>query len=168
MLEHESVDDDGVLTRVPLSFAYAARWATAMEYRLVAMGDSRALYAPRGALSHTGYYTPIIEAERTYVKVRTAVSTFSLYFTDSVLDHPVTCEVGMWGESFPEDLFQQLLLTVRDLPYSPQAIAKLIEKSDWLDLNPMYRGLPGVAGRHLSVDQLEAGGAVEKPADWDW
>lgn len=167
MLEHESVDADGVLSRTPLSHAYAGRWAKVLEYPLLAMSDVVARYGftkqPKDA-----YYTPGIEAGCTFLKVRSARSSFALYLTPEPLSGRFDCSVGMWGEPFSEDQFQALLLSVRDLPYSVQVVEKLIEKSDWLDLNPMYRGLPGVAGRHLSVDQLEAGGAVEKPANWDW
>lgn len=170
MLDYETVDDDGVLTRVPLPHAYAARWAKSLQYRLLGASDQDAYYlGKRRVKSRPGnYYDAGIEAHPTDLKVSTNASTFTLYFQTEPLSGDVSCVVGMWGDPFPEDGLEQLMLDVRDLPYSSRAIEKLIEKSDWLDANPMYRGLPGVSGKHLSVDTLEAGGATSKPANWDW
>lgn len=167
MLEFDSVDADGVLSRVPLPHAYAERWAKILKHKLFGMNGHDAYYM--GEKRKSGqYYDARIEAHSTYITVRTNDNAFAVYFHVEPLKGGVSFSAGMFGEPIPEDLFQELLMAVRDLSYSAQVAEKLIEKSDWLDLNPMFRGLPGVAGRHLSVDQLEAGGGQGKPANWDW
>jgi len=165
MLEHDTVDADGVLTRVPISFAYAERWAKILDYTLVYMSPRESVYASPHAKGKS-YYYPRIEAHPTHLKLSTATSRFTLYFHDEPIKHGVTCSVGMWGEPLPETTFQALLLSVRDLPYSAQAIAKLIEKSDWLDLNPIYRGLPGVAGQKSTPAQSADESPATRPLDW--
>lgn len=166
MLECETIDADGVLTRVPLTFSYAERWARVLGYPLVAMSDATVLYCPPHAATLKRYYIPQIDAGTTYLKVRTPVSTFALYFHEEPARGGVSCALGMWGESFNEDTLQAMMLAVTDLPYSAQAIEKLIEKSDWLDLNPMYRGLPGVAGRRETPGQSADDAPSARPMDW--
>lgn len=160
-LLHERADTDGVLLREPITFVYAARWAAKLSYTLLSMSDQRAYYAgprlstrKRNAAGY--YYEQEIEAQPISIRLATYHSTFTLYFRTDPFTRDVSCSVGMWGEPLPEDLFQRLLLAVRDLPYSAQASEKLIEKSDWLDLNPMYRGLPGIAGRRDQTPGMSA------------
>jgi hypothetical protein len=166
MLEHETVDADGVLTRVPLPFAYAQAWARVLDYHLVAMEPRSAFYAPAQATRAKKYYVPQIDAGTTYLKVRTPVSTFAVYFHEEPVRGGMSCALGMWGEALPEDGLEQMMLAVRHLPYSAQVIEKLIEKSDWLDANPMYRGLPGVAGRKETPGQSADEEPAARPLDW--
>jgi hypothetical protein len=162
MLAHETVDADGVLTRTPLGFAYASAWAKILNYPLQVMSDQRVIYHRP---DHGKYYLTEIVADHTSVRVSASLWRFTLYFQTEPLKGGVSAHVGMFGEPIPEDLFQQMMLSVRELPYSAIGIDALIEKSDFLDLNPMYRGLPGVAARKSETPGQSATEAT-RPRDW--
>jgi len=83
-----------------------------------------------------GPYDPCVTASNVDVAVKQSHSMFRLYLLDESHIH---CR--MYGEPFKDDWLFGLIEAIRPLPYSAAAGKALIDKCDWLDDNPMYRGL---------------------------
>jgi hypothetical protein len=164
MLDYDRVDADGVLSRIPLSFAYASAWAAVLGYTQTADSDQRATYSGKPVSTRSTYYHPGITADHASVRVSGPHWRFTVYLVEEPIVGGASACVGMWGEPIDEDLCQRLMLSVRHLPYSSLVSEKIIEKSDFLDENPMYRGLPGVAAKHETPGQSAT--ETARPRDW--
>jgi hypothetical protein len=163
MLEHDTVDADGVLTRVPLSFAYANAWASVLNYKLLAGSDQRLIFRGPQDVPHPHYYEAELTADTGSVRASSRAWRFTVYLMEDPFGGRASACVGMWGQPIDEDLFQDLMLSTSRLPYSALVAEKLIEKSDWLEHNPMYRGLPGVAAIGTPSQSADD---PPRPRDW--
>ena len=101
------------------------------------------------------------------VKVFLPQQMFDLYLDADVLSGEPRIHCRMEGERWSDDDLFGLCQSVNGLPHGLEAAQVLIDKAAWLDENPEYRGLPGLAKRH--DDKRADRSYVEppkRPRDW--
>lgn len=172
MLTEEQIDQGtGEITRRPLAPLYAATLAGALNWRCIYDDGARRSYAPADTtdkIAKGDYYAPRLNGNPVDFKLYLTKTLLHIFFMDEPTSGDARISALMLGDGLREEDLELILSAITPLPYGTAVAGAIIDKADWLDENPMYRGLPRIAQRGLSVDQLEVGKQVEKPENWDW
>lgn len=156
----------GVGELIPLSHVYGQAFAYELGYEPVRpdIYSPKPVPAPRKGRQ----FVPAVYALTVNVKLYTWDQMLDLYLDSEPLLGTPMIHCRMAGQRWhDEDLFG-LCQSVKDLPHGLEVGRILLDKAEWLDANPEYRGLPGVAKRH--EDKRADRHYVEppkRPRDWD-
>ena len=124
-------------TRSPLARVYGQTIALGLDYSNEAHDNQgRVQWTPLGSNWSRGFYAPQVQATDTEFAVYTADSMFRVYLLD---EHHIHCR--MLGAEWDEGALHRIYEMVRTLPYSAKVVSAIIDRADWLDANPGYRGL---------------------------
>jgi hypothetical protein len=137
-----TIERDGV--EIPLTFAYAEAAAKPffMYYETRDLNERTPVWTRRftpryDAPNKTQYWRPECLATPGNLVVQTTRTQVRLYVSSSAV--PVC---GMIGDNFLESDLEDLCAAWVKLPQGPEITRVLLERVDWLDANPMFRGIP--------------------------